>query len=301
MKSNIPNWYSAVLPNNTALFVIGDIHGYADHLRTLLAAIYEAINNLPKNTAVKIVFLGDYGDRGPNTFDVIETLITEQEIIKTINNNNTDYIIEFITLYGNHDKYMKQALFNELNDMEIRLWLRRGGYETVTSYLDLKRYDFLGGNLNRTLNKWRQSVPKSHYVFLENLVYYFECGDYLCAHAGIDAKKPLAQQTEFDFLYNTANFLKTGQFVEARFFVHGHWPSDKQNCSSKIPDISRVQRMGIDTDIANNDQKGALTCVCIYNGKTHFISVPRGAPHKVHHFKLDRRNFAIPAATVFAL
>ena len=50
------------------IFAIGDIHGCAQELSDLIA-------KLPLDDNSKIVFLGDYIDRGPDSRNVIEQII----------------------------------------------------------------------------------------------------------------------------------------------------------------------------------------------------------------------------------
>ncbi|MBT8493214.1 MAG: metallophosphoesterase, partial [Deltaproteobacteria bacterium] len=50
------------------LFAIGDVHGCAQELRMLL-------NELPLGADSKVVFVGDYIDRGPDSKGVIDTIL----------------------------------------------------------------------------------------------------------------------------------------------------------------------------------------------------------------------------------
>jgi serine/threonine protein phosphatase 1 len=49
-------------------FVIGDIHGCADELRYL-------VDRLPLASGDRLVFLGDYIDRGPDSRGVVSFLL----------------------------------------------------------------------------------------------------------------------------------------------------------------------------------------------------------------------------------
>ena len=53
-------------------YVIGDIHGCADELRYLVEA-------LPLARGDRLVFLGDYIDRGPDSRGVVSFLISQQK------------------------------------------------------------------------------------------------------------------------------------------------------------------------------------------------------------------------------
>jgi hypothetical protein len=70
-------------------FVIGDIHGDFDVLESALKRI-----DLEKD---RVLFLGDYADRGPNGVEVIEKvneLITGHQNIKALKGNHEDYDVE---------------------------------------------------------------------------------------------------------------------------------------------------------------------------------------------------------------
>ena len=54
---------------------IGDVHGRADLLQRLLSVIDRTLVSHPVKNVVQVL-LGDYIDRGPNSREVIETLVT---------------------------------------------------------------------------------------------------------------------------------------------------------------------------------------------------------------------------------
>src|SRR5262247_1795735 len=57
-----------------AVYAIGDIHGRFDLLTCLLAQVSADVANHPSDYERHLVFLGDYIDRGPESFKVIEEL-----------------------------------------------------------------------------------------------------------------------------------------------------------------------------------------------------------------------------------
>ncbi|MEO9595099.1 metallophosphoesterase family protein, partial [Rhodopirellula bahusiensis] len=60
-----------------ARHVIGDIHGCAKALRSM-------IQELAPTADDELIFLGDYIDRGPDSRDVVEQLITLQSTCKVV-------------------------------------------------------------------------------------------------------------------------------------------------------------------------------------------------------------------------
>eukprot|EP00951_Prasinocladus_malaysianus_P050421 scaffold680301_cov45-Prasinocladus_malaysianus.AAC.1 len=61
------------LPSNTVL--VGDIHGHLDKLRTLWQRLEDHLG-AEAFLSARVVFLGDYVDRGPDTAGVLEWLST---------------------------------------------------------------------------------------------------------------------------------------------------------------------------------------------------------------------------------
>ncbi|NJD04886.1 MAG: hypothetical protein FIA97_00110 [Methylococcaceae bacterium] len=54
------------LRDEVVVFAVGDIHGYVEQLRELRAFIQSEIDENP-DYQYKIVYLGDYIDRGPHS------------------------------------------------------------------------------------------------------------------------------------------------------------------------------------------------------------------------------------------
>ena len=76
-------------------YVIADIHGEAELLRKALTSLYEWN---PKGG--KIIFLGDYIDRGPDAKGVCDIVMNPPEGW------------EFIALMGNHEEMFVNSFLN---------------------------------------------------------------------------------------------------------------------------------------------------------------------------------------------
>lgn len=117
-----------MVAKNTAnrTFAIGDIHGCYDELKRLI----NAINPTPND---KIIFLGDYIDRGVNSSAVLDFII---ELGSRCN---------VIALKGNHESMMQSAFLERDEDIRAKWafnWLRNGAHETLQSYgLDLDCFE----------------------------------------------------------------------------------------------------------------------------------------------------------------
>jgi serine/threonine protein phosphatase 1 len=80
----------------TLTYAIGDIHGCADLLDRLL----ERIESHAGDRAKKLVFLGDYIDRGPDSARVVETL-------RRLQWRAPD---DVVCLMGNHEEMLLKSL-----------------------------------------------------------------------------------------------------------------------------------------------------------------------------------------------
>src|SRR5258708_15413577 len=86
------------MPDGTAVYAIGDIHGRADLLTDLHQRIAEDPERGPAERRV-IVYLGDYVDRGVNAAGVIDLVLGE-----------TPAGLEKVSLLGNHEPLMLEVL-----------------------------------------------------------------------------------------------------------------------------------------------------------------------------------------------
>src|SRR3954463_9356161 len=120
--------------------VIGDIHGDARRLDALLAKL-----DLQDR---KLVFLGDYIDRGPGSRSVLGILCDLKRALAD----------QVVFLAGNHDL----AFLRYLKDGNLARFAAFGGIATLRSYVTTPVGDLLASVLG--------AVPSEHVAFLEALV-----------------------------------------------------------------------------------------------------------------------------------
>jgi serine/threonine protein phosphatase 1 len=143
---------------------IGDVHGSALALDALLAAV-------APTAADRLVFLGDYVDRGPDTRGVLDRLIRIRQDFP-----------HAALLRGNHELMMTRARGDW---SECRMWLSVGGEKALMSYAK-------PGAIGRL-----DDVPGEHWEFLTgHLVDYFETDTHLFVHANLFPELPLDEQPE---------------------------------------------------------------------------------------------------------
>jgi serine/threonine protein phosphatase 1 len=210
------------LPDGIRIYAVSDIHGCADLLQDVFAAIDHHLARAGPVRALH-VFLGDYIDRGPASRQTIDLLIERGRRH------------ECIFLKGNHEAF----LFEVLQDASrLQSWKEYGGFQTLMSYgltPSIKPDQAEQDELARAL---LQGMPKHHRRFLSNLRTSFFCGDFFFAHAGVRPGVPLRQQREEDLLWIRDEFLQSEENF-GKFIVHGHTPVPKP--------VIRPNRINIDT------------------------------------------------------
>src|SRR5829696_2047822 len=96
------------LPADSRVYAIGDVHGRADLLQETFAKIDNHRDAYPIANALEIL-LGDYIDRGPSSFDVIELLS------KRVSG-------ETICLKGNHEAFLLEFLKDPTSSTAGNVW-----------------------------------------------------------------------------------------------------------------------------------------------------------------------------------
>ncbi len=200
------------MTSTASLYAIGDIHGQLAELQRVLALI-EADGGVD----AKIVFLGDYTDRGADSRAVIDLLLEGRDQGRNWHfiKGNHDRMFEwFLEPYPRHEAYLPIELS----------WLnpRLGGDTTLASY------GLAFTDKDRQINVHAEAltaVPQTHLEFLRTLPLTFETDDLFFCHAGIRPGVPLAKQTEEDLLWIRQEFHKDSR-RHPKLIVHGHTPVD---------------------------------------------------------------------------
>jgi Calcineurin-like phosphoesterase len=216
-----------------ACFVIGDIHGCLSELSCLL-------DHLPLKPADRIVFLGDYIDRGPDSKGVISYLLN---LAKSIEN-------ETVFLKGNHEDMLLAYL--GFGGHYGEMFLANGGQATLASY------DILPPSISRDSALAR--IPTEHLHFCLSLQNYYRHDSFLCVHAGIQPLKPLEAQSEIDMLWIRNEFILTRHRLPCTV-VFGHTP--QKEVLFDLP-----CKIGIDTGVVYGRK---LSCIELDNKVLHQI------------------------------
>lgn len=230
--------------DDLGVYAIGDIHGRDD----LLAEMHRLIVADAKARGIqrnRIVYLGDYVDRGSSSREVIDALVADPP-----------EGFDAIHLKGNHEDYMIRFLAGDL--AVGHGWLMNGGPQTMMSYGVLAEDPVGPDDLAALRDALDTAVPTEHRAFLNGLSLYHVEGDYLFVHAGIRPDVPLEEQEEADLIWIREEFLNS-KASHDKMVVHGHSIARK-------PQI-RANRIGIDTGAFTT---GVLTCLSL-NGERREI------------------------------
>ncbi|MGB3456476.1 MAG: metallophosphoesterase family protein [Litorimonas sp.] len=239
----------AAMPEGQCAYVVGDIHGCLDPLMRLLSRIgRHAVEYHPQDD-VTLVFVGDLIDRGPQSAQVVETLL-----------NFEPMGMKPVFLMGNHEEIFLKALGGSVDAMSR--WFDWGGRATARSY----GVDNLGDMHmapERVMQKLIDCVPEAHEDFIRGFQSHLIMGDYIFVHAGLRPKVELDAQTDRDMRWIREDFLNyRGAFPHK--VVHGH---------SIVPEAeNRANRIAVDTGVYK--EGGALTAVCLSGTKVEFLSEP---------------------------
>ena len=167
-------------------YVIPDIHGRDDLLGRALTEIAAHAGG----EAGIIVTIGDYVDKGPDSRQVIDRLLS-----------GVAEGWRLIALKGNHDAMMEQAL---RDPARMASWMEKGGDAALASY---------GGGVG--------AVPRAHIAWLDRLQLMHVDAHRVYVHAGVDPQVPLDRQDEVTLLWKRYPKGYPSGFGELHV-VHGH-------------------------------------------------------------------------------
>lgn len=176
-------------------FAIGDVHGCLSELRRLMDIMSPARDDL-------LIFMGDFVDRGPDSKGVV------------------DYVLDLpqprICLRGNHEEALLEFL------QSGQYWL----YQVFGIDSTLRSYGLDPGQVPETdlAARLRLRLPPRHLEFFQSLRLWYEDGEYMFVHAGLDPLTPELREPRTLlwirdlFVYSKVNFGKRIVFGHNPFY-----------------------------------------------------------------------------------
>jgi diadenosine tetraphosphatase ApaH/serine/threonine PP2A family protein phosphatase len=202
------------------MLAIGDIHGcYPKLIRLIKKIKVDPIEDI-------LIFLGDYIDRGDQSKEVVDFLISLKQRMP-----------QSVFLMGNHEQMLLEYLSGENENP----YLINGGKKTLFSYF--------GTDRPGSSSEIQSMFPSEHLEFFYSLSPYWEIENFLFVHAGLRDGVPLEFQELSDLLWIREDFYFS-RFDFGKTVVFGHTP---------FPNPFRFnRRLGIDTGAVYGNK---LTCV----------------------------------------
>jgi len=221
-------------------FAVGDIHGHARPLADLITLL---LGRAARGDA--LVFVGDYVDRGPDSFAAVELVMALKR---------GGWPGPVTCLRGNHEAMMLDHLAGT-GRYDAGLWLWNGGGATLASY--------------------GSEVPFSHIGFIRGLDVWHEDEHAYYVHAGMRPGLPADGQLEEDLLWIRGDFLEA-EYSWGKPVVFGHTPQAAGMVMVGDPatqwrPLNEPAKIGIDTGACYG---GPLTAVIL--PEREFVSVPTG-------------------------
>jgi serine/threonine protein phosphatase 1 len=202
---------------------IGDVHGCSIALEGVLRVAEPRLED-------RIITLGDYVDRGPDSRGVLDRLIGLFDSGR------------LVPLRGNHDQMMVEA--RDRHDR--RMWLAYGGKETLESYGHSpgdEEYD---------------RIPDRHWRFLEkDCRDWYETEGHFFVHASAYPDLPLDEQPAYMLLWEKLD--EPVRHCSGKVMVCGH----TRQRGGKPLDLGAT--VCIDTGVY--DSEGWLTCLHVETGR----------------------------------
>jgi serine/threonine protein phosphatase 1 len=169
------------------IWAIGDIHGYASSLVPLL-------NHISEFNTKRVIYLGDYIDRGPEPKKVVD-LVMERKW-------------ETITLMGNHEMMLLNSIRGGGQNHQAVFTWSQNGYETTLK-------EFGAGDvvsLSKTLDKKYLDFFNSLGLFhVETITSGNKSVNILFCHAGPFLNYPLEEQLAIKNFEDFSNYLEQKQ------------------------------------------------------------------------------------------
>lgn len=191
-------------------WAISDIHGCAKTFKALLQKIQLSRKD-------ELYLLGDYIDRGPDSKGVIDHIWQLQEQGFTVR-----------CLRGNHEQLALDALTDK---SDRQLWMINGGVETLLSF-----------GVSRV-----GELPTAYLDFMNNLAHFFETGEYILVHAGLNFDMPDPLQGLHSMLWIRRWYQDINrEWLNGRIVVHGHTPQKKHEVELQFKKLAQQQVLDID-------------------------------------------------------
>lgn len=201
-------------------YAVGDVHGRPDLLARLMDRIRTDAAGFP--APARVVFMGDYIDRGDGTRETVEML----------RGLAGDAALAPVFLMGNHERMLLDFLGEPAAGDR---WLRYGGLQTLLSYGVGGVAGLRAGEEAERLRDDLVAALGADLDFLAALAPSHRAGNVFFAHAGADPELPLAAQPPEALLWGSERFLRAER-ADGVWVVYGHFVVERAEAArGRIP------------------------------------------------------------------
>lgn len=178
---------------NEKYYCFPDIHGCSGLLRDALSFVYERNQN-----GGKIIFLGDYIDRGPDNYGVLQIVM------------NPPKGWEFVTLLGNHEEMFVDAYMHGTSFYDKKAAQDIAGFGQD----EFVMYDQILHGIDRSVIEWMYNLKVCH---IEDKNVF--------AHAFYDdTLSPEDQTSHKSVWYRMDDWMAFQNSKQGLYLTHGHTP-----------------------------------------------------------------------------
>ena len=205
-----------------AVYAIGDIHGRLDLMSQLLEQITKDAARHPGDLERKLVFLGDYVDRGPGESRGVVEVLRSRPLPGSPASSFSAITKKpcSISLTGGATGWA---------GCPMAAW--RPWYPTAFRFTPCPSTGRRVAELREAL---QAAVPAEHVDFMRNCTLSHCEDDYVFVHAGVRPGRPLAMQQRNDLLWIREDFLRATSPLPGKVVVHGHTICDVP-AGSRLP------------------------------------------------------------------
>lgn len=237
------------------LLAVGDIHGHLDKLISLM-------DKVKPTSGDRVIFLGDYIDRGPDSKGVLDYLMNFNQFYPEA---------ETVFLRGNHEQMLLDALIEDRLHNEINEGGRRERLRDIsTSFADECKIDddfsrFIDNGGQATLDSYGNGgniwdILPEHEAFLASCTFWHheiitiddsKQLEFIFVHAGMRGGTAVADQDKHDLIWLREPFISIPMDFMGAIVVHGHTPDQEAP-------VFKNSRIGMDGGVCN--PAGRLVC-----------------------------------------
>ncbi len=226
------------------VFAVGDVHGCARELNTLLGAISETTTGSGRRR--RLVFLGDMIDRGPDTIGTLK-LWAEGEVVRGVD--------QIDRLMGNHEQLLSLAMAASPHAPKAEAMWRStaiGGDRFLQEMVAKTSRPYA----RPSVALFTDALGDTVFQLFTTMSSHVAIGNLLFVHAGLDPHvepedylaRPWTAFTEAQWAWIQGAFLEWRGGFKGRIVVHGHTPphSHREFTGQEDPHLLAFDRLGLD-------------------------------------------------------